>query len=207
VPAKSRRCLRFRIFAVKTFRNRSQNGTLCGCRVFRRILCNSSFFITETYSGKAARVAEQEGGAQGNHTPKAGEQVDHHRLTQVGRAMRELGIQIFPAYSQKRDSGSEAFCIDALREFGLALGVSGGVRTCPSLLLRNQSKFTLRPRCDSNSSACRPGGAGLYSRGAQPGCRRRNAASFWRESERGWRDRVRELRSPSPVRVTSEPES
>src|SRR5580704_5404382 len=35
----------------KTFRNRSQNGTLSGCRVFRRILCNSSFFITETYSG------------------------------------------------------------------------------------------------------------------------------------------------------------
>jgi hypothetical protein len=48
---------------------------------------------------KAARVAEQEGGAQGNHTPKAGERVDHHRLTQVGRAMRELGIQMIPAYT------------------------------------------------------------------------------------------------------------
>src|SRR5271166_2074648 len=33
------------------------------------------------------------------HTPKAGERVDHHRLTQVGRAMRELGMQMIPAYS------------------------------------------------------------------------------------------------------------
>ena len=33
------------------------------------------------------------------HTPRAGGPVDHHRLTQVGRAMRELGIQMIPAYS------------------------------------------------------------------------------------------------------------
>lgn len=33
------------------------------------------------------------------HTPKAGEPVDHHRLTQVGRALRELGIQMIAAYS------------------------------------------------------------------------------------------------------------
>ena len=33
------------------------------------------------------------------HTPKAGEPVDHHRLTQVGRAMRELGVQMIAAYS------------------------------------------------------------------------------------------------------------
>jgi hypothetical protein len=32
-------------------------------------------------------------------TQKAGEPVDHHRLTQVGRALRELGIQMIPAYS------------------------------------------------------------------------------------------------------------
>ena len=33
------------------------------------------------------------------HTPKAGERVDKHRLTQVGRAMQELGMQMIPAYS------------------------------------------------------------------------------------------------------------
>jgi transposase len=33
------------------------------------------------------------------YTPKAGEPVDKSRLTQVGRALRELGIQMIPAYS------------------------------------------------------------------------------------------------------------
>jgi hypothetical protein len=33
------------------------------------------------------------------HTPKAGEAVDKSRLTQFGRALKELGIQMIPAYS------------------------------------------------------------------------------------------------------------
>ena len=36
---------------------------------------------------------------RGSHfwlTPKAGEAVDPHRLTQVGRALRELGIRMIP---------------------------------------------------------------------------------------------------------------
>lgn len=39
---------------------------------------------------------------RGSHffvTTKAGEKVDKHRLTQVGRAMKELGVQMIPAYS------------------------------------------------------------------------------------------------------------
>ncbi len=39
---------------------------------------------------------------RGSHffvTPKAGEQVDKKRLTQVGRAMKELGVQMIAAYS------------------------------------------------------------------------------------------------------------
>jgi len=40
-------------------------------------------------------------------TPKAGEPVDHHRLTQVGRALRELGIQMIPAYSPQARGRSE----------------------------------------------------------------------------------------------------
>jgi transposase len=42
---------------------------------------------------------------RGSHfwlTPKAAGKVDAHRLTQVGRALRELGIQMIPAYSPKR---------------------------------------------------------------------------------------------------------
>jgi transposase len=40
-------------------------------------------------------------------TPKVGEPVDHHRLTQVGRALRELGIQMIPAYSPQARGRSE----------------------------------------------------------------------------------------------------
>ena len=47
---------------------------------------------------------------RGSHfflTPKAGEPVDKDRLTQVGRAMRELGIQMIPAYSPQARGRSE----------------------------------------------------------------------------------------------------
>jgi len=40
-------------------------------------------------------------------TPKTGEPVDHQRLTQVGRALRELGIQLIPAYSPQARGRSE----------------------------------------------------------------------------------------------------
>jgi len=47
---------------------------------------------------------------RGSHfwlTPKAGEAVDHNRLTQVGRALREMGIQMIPAYSPQARGRSE----------------------------------------------------------------------------------------------------
>src|SRR6202043_3823549 len=47
---------------------------------------------------------------RGSHfwlTPKAGEAVDHHRLAQVGRAMRELGVRMIPAYSPQARGRSE----------------------------------------------------------------------------------------------------
>jgi transposase len=40
-------------------------------------------------------------------TPKAGEPVDRQALTQVGRAMRELGVQMIPAYSPQARGRSE----------------------------------------------------------------------------------------------------
>jgi transposase len=40
-------------------------------------------------------------------TPKAGEPVDRQSLTQVGRALRELGIQLIPAYSPQARGRSE----------------------------------------------------------------------------------------------------
>jgi transposase len=47
---------------------------------------------------------------RGSHfflTPKAGEAVDKTRLTQVGRAMRELNIEMIPAYSPQARGRSE----------------------------------------------------------------------------------------------------
>jgi len=40
-------------------------------------------------------------------TPKAGEPVDKSRVTQVGRALKELGIQMIPAYSPQARGRSE----------------------------------------------------------------------------------------------------
>jgi transposase len=47
---------------------------------------------------------------RGSHfwlTPKAGEAVDHERVTQVGRALRELGVRMIPAYSPQARGRSE----------------------------------------------------------------------------------------------------
>jgi len=47
---------------------------------------------------------------RGSHffvTPKAGEPVDKQRLTQVGRALRELGVQMIAAYSPQARGRSE----------------------------------------------------------------------------------------------------
>lgn len=47
---------------------------------------------------------------RGSHffvTPKAGGKVDPHRLTQVGRALRELGVQMMAAYSPQARGRSE----------------------------------------------------------------------------------------------------
>jgi transposase len=47
---------------------------------------------------------------RGSHffvTQKAGEKVDKHRLTQVGRALKELGVQMIPAYSPQARGRSE----------------------------------------------------------------------------------------------------
>ncbi|HKV96341.1 MAG TPA: ISNCY family transposase, partial [Gammaproteobacteria bacterium] len=64
---------------------------------------------------------------RGSHfwlTPKAGEAVDRHRLTQVGRALHELGVRMIPAYSPQARGRSE-------RNFGTWQG-----RLPPELRLR-----------------------------------------------------------------------
>jgi len=71
---------------------------------------------TRTVMAALREVIEQQGlfcalySDRGSHfflTPKAGEPVDKQRLTQVGRAMKELGIQMIPAYSPQARGRSE----------------------------------------------------------------------------------------------------
>ena len=71
---------------------------------------------TRTVMAALREVVEKQGlfcalysdrGSHFFHTPKAGERVDYHRLTQVGRAMRELGIQMIAAYSPQARGRSE----------------------------------------------------------------------------------------------------
>ena len=71
---------------------------------------------TRTVMTALRKVIETEGlfcalySDRGSHfflTVKAGEKVDKHRLTQVGRALRELGVQMIPAYSPQARGRSE----------------------------------------------------------------------------------------------------
>jgi len=71
---------------------------------------------TLTVMAALREVIEQQGlfcalySDRGSHfwlTPKAGGKVDPHRVTQVGRALRELGIQMIPAYSPQARGRSE----------------------------------------------------------------------------------------------------
>ncbi|HYM12502.1 MAG TPA: ISNCY family transposase [Bryobacterales bacterium] len=71
---------------------------------------------TRTVMAALREVIQREGlfcalySDRGSHffvTLKAGEKVDKHRLTQVGRAMRELGIKMIPAYSPQARGRSE----------------------------------------------------------------------------------------------------
>ncbi len=86
---------------------------------------------TLTVMAALRTVVEQQGrfcalysdrGSHFFHTPKAGEAVDKQRLTQVGRAMRELGIQMIAAYSPQARGRSE-------RSFGTWQGRLPGIST------------------------------------------------------------------------------
>jgi transposase len=71
---------------------------------------------TMTVLGSLRKVIEQEGifcalySDRASHffwTPRAGGKVDPERLTQVGRALKELGIRMIPAYSPQARGRSE----------------------------------------------------------------------------------------------------
>jgi transposase len=89
---------------------------------------------------------------RGSHffvTPKAGEEVDKHRLTQVGRAMKELGVQMIPAYSpQARGRSERSFGTwqgrlpQELRLAGISTLEAANVFLCERYIAEFNSKFS-----------------------------------------------------------------
>ena len=64
--------------------------------------------LLETFVAKGLRSSlYTDRGSHYFYTPKAGEQVDKQRLTQVGRALFRLGIEHIPAYSPEARGRSE----------------------------------------------------------------------------------------------------
>ena len=76
---------------------------------------------------------------RGSHffvTPKAGEPVDKHRLTQVGRALKELGVQMIPAYSPQARGrfGTELWDLAGALATGTSVGWNRHARRSESIL-------------------------------------------------------------------------
>src|SRR5882762_9887480 len=90
---------------------------------------------------------------RGSHffvSPKAGEKVDKHRLTQVGRALKELGVQMIPAYSpQARGRSERSFGTwqgrlpQELRLAGIDTLEGANAFLCESYMAEFNEKFTV----------------------------------------------------------------
>lgn len=98
------------------------------------------------------------------YTPKAGGPVDKGRLTQVGRALRQLGIEHIPAYSPQARGRSERMnrtvqgrLVNELRVAGVATLEAANTYLRDVYLPRHNETFRRPPRDPAN--ACVPLGA------------------------------------------------
>ena len=87
------------------------------------------------------------------YTPKAGGPVDKGRLTQVGRALRQLGIEHIPAYSPQARGRSERMnrtlqgrVVDELRVAGCATRESANTYLRDVYLAQHNATFRCPPR-------------------------------------------------------------
>lgn len=74
-----------------------EEGTMSSFRGLREVIASHGLFCA-LYTDRGGHYF---------HTPKAGEAVDKDRLTQVGRALAQLGIAHIPAYSPEARGRSE----------------------------------------------------------------------------------------------------
>ena len=75
----------------------AEEGTMSSFRGLREVIAKHGLFCA-LYTDRGGHYF---------HTPKAGEAVDKDRLTQVGRALAQLGIEHIPAYSPEARGRSE----------------------------------------------------------------------------------------------------
>lgn len=75
----------------------AEESTRTVMAAFRRVVEKKGWF-SSVYSDRASHFFR---------TPKAGQPVDTREVTQVGRAMRDLGIRMIPAYSPQARGRSE----------------------------------------------------------------------------------------------------
>lgn len=74
-----------------------EEGTLSSFRAMREVILRNGLCCS-LYTDRGAHYW---------HTPKAGSKVDKHNLTQFGRAMHQLGIEMIAAYSPEARGRSE----------------------------------------------------------------------------------------------------
>lgn len=87
------------------------------------------------------------------HTPKAGEKVDKERLTQVGRALRQLGIEHIPSYSPEGRGRMERLwgtlqsrLPPLLRQAGVGCDVAAANRWLGEVYMaQHNEKFGVKP--------------------------------------------------------------
>jgi hypothetical protein len=141
----------------------------------------SMFFVEEEGTASSFRgageVIEKKGlfaslytdrGSHYWHTPEAGGKVDKERPTQFGRAMRQLGVEMIPAYSPEARGRSErAFkthqdrLVKELASAGIADMEEANRYIEEVYMPAHNAEFTVRPAEDSSSMFVPGVGGGL----------------------------------------------
>lgn len=92
------------------------------------------------------------------YTPKTGEKVDKERLTQVGRALKQLGITHIPAYSPEARGRSERMfgtlqdrLVNELRLEAITDMASANRYLREVYLERHNAQFTVKPEVEASA--------------------------------------------------------
>lgn len=119
-----------------------EESTSTVMRALREVIERKGVFCS-LYSDRASHFFE---------TPKAGERVSRDRLTQVGRALKELGIEAIPAYSpQARGRSERGFRTwqgrlpQELRKAGITTIEAANRLLRERYIQEFNSKFTVKP--------------------------------------------------------------